>query len=71
VRDDRNMNELAAATDFEALIREAMRYLAVVDGFRAEDCGPTWRPELPPRETRRPRRPSRKSGDRRSGNPRA
>jgi hypothetical protein len=53
------MNELAAATDFEALIREAMLYLAVVDGFRAESCEPTWRPELPSRETGPPRRPSR------------
>jgi len=62
------MNELAVAPDFEALIREALRYLAVVDGFRAENSEPTWRPELPPRETGR-RRPRRKSGGRRSGTP--
>jgi hypothetical protein len=39
------MNE-EFAIDYEALIREIERYLAVVDLYRAEDCEPTWRPEL-------------------------
>ena len=69
--DDRDMNELAVATDVEALIREAMRYLAVVDGFRAENCEPTWRAEPPRHEAGRTRTPGRKSGGRRSGSPRA
>ena len=37
------MNE---ATDPNALIGEIVRYLAVVDVFRAADCEPIWRPEL-------------------------
>ena len=34
--------------DTEALAREALRYLAAVDAFRAERCEPVWRPELVP-----------------------
>ena len=36
------MNE---ASDPNVLIDEIVRYLAVVDAFRAADCEPTWRPE--------------------------
>jgi len=36
-------NELT--TDSEALVDEVVRYLAVVDAFRAADCEPSWRPE--------------------------
>lgn len=32
----------------DALIREVTRYLVAVDTFRAQDCEPTWRPELEP-----------------------
>lgn len=31
--------------DAESLADEIVRYLAVVDAFRAADCEPTWRPE--------------------------
>ena len=34
--------------DVEALAREASRYLAAVEAFRAERCEPMWRPELVP-----------------------
>jgi len=34
--------------DADALIREMTRYLVAVDTFRAQDCEPTWRPELEP-----------------------
>jgi hypothetical protein len=34
--------------DYQALIREIRRYLAAVDSFRAEQCEPTWLPELSP-----------------------
>jgi hypothetical protein len=33
-------------TDPQALMREILRYLAAVDVFRAEQCEPTWLPEL-------------------------
>jgi hypothetical protein len=39
------MNE-EFAIDYEALFPKIERYLAVVDLYRAEDCEPTWRPEL-------------------------
>lgn len=39
------MNE-EFAIDYQALVREIERYLAAVDLYRAEDCEPTWRPEL-------------------------
>jgi hypothetical protein len=32
-------------TDARSLIREIIRYLAVVDAFRAAGHEPTWRPE--------------------------
>ena len=34
--------------DVELLLREAQRYLAVVDAFRAEGWEPVWAQELPP-----------------------
>jgi hypothetical protein len=40
--------ESQAHIDAEALIREATRYLAAVDAFRAERCEPTWRPDVIP-----------------------
>ena len=44
------MQEITGS-DIEALIREAERYLAAVEVFRAEGCEPSWRlePQLPPR----------------------
>ncbi len=33
--------------DTEALADEIVRYLAAVDAFRAANCEPQWRPELP------------------------
>jgi len=57
--------QLSAAIDGETLISKATRYLAVVEVFRAERCEPAWRPELPPRDSVRPGRPSRRSGGRR------
>lgn len=33
-------------TDARKLIEEIDRYLAAVDLFRAENCEPSWRPEL-------------------------
>lgn len=39
------MNE-EFAIDYEALIHEIERYLAVVDLYRAEHCEPNWQPEL-------------------------
>ena len=44
------MNE-ELGTDAETLTEEVARYLAAVDAFRAEDCEPTWRPELEPAVT--------------------
>jgi hypothetical protein len=32
--------------DCEALMVDIVRYLAVVDAFRAASCEPFWRPEL-------------------------
>jgi hypothetical protein len=32
--------------DREALFEEIVRYLAVVDAFRAADCEPSWRVEI-------------------------
>jgi hypothetical protein len=61
------MNAIAHI-DTEALIREAARYLAAVDVFRAERCEPTWRPELDPRDPLLPRAPrSPRQGSRSSG----
>jgi hypothetical protein len=40
--------QIQAHIDAEALICEVMRYLAVVDAFRAERCEPMWRPEPVP-----------------------
>jgi hypothetical protein len=58
--------------DSEVLIREVVRYLAVVDVFRAERCEPTWRPEPVPRDALRSTRPaSRKPRARRSETPRS
>jgi hypothetical protein len=38
--------------DIETLVEEIAHYLATVDAFRAEQCEPTWQPELwPTRET--------------------
>jgi hypothetical protein len=49
----------------EALIREITRYLAAVDLFRAEQCEPTWLPELarsaPPQIRRSAKRETRSS----------
>ncbi len=33
--------------DRETLAEEIARYLAAVDAFRAAECEPTWRAELP------------------------
>jgi len=33
--------------DNEELFLEITRYLAAVDLYRTEQCGPTWRPEAP------------------------
>ena len=33
-------------SDTQKLLEEIDRYLAAVDLFRAENCEPTWRPEL-------------------------
>ena len=43
--DARGVNE-KIPIDIKALIGEITRYLAAIDIFRAEGCGPTWRPEL-------------------------
>ena len=37
--------------DEDSLVQEIERYLAAVDAFRAEDCEPTWIPELAPCRT--------------------
>jgi hypothetical protein len=34
--------------DLRLLLREAERYLAAVDTFRAEGCGPSWQSESGP-----------------------
>jgi hypothetical protein len=34
--------------DVRLLLREAERYLAAVDTFRAEGCGPSWQSESGP-----------------------
>jgi hypothetical protein len=41
------MNELTAISE-DALLAEVVRYLAVIDAFRAQHCEPTWRRELQP-----------------------
>lgn len=46
-----------AHIDTDALIREAARYLAAVDVFRAERCEPVWRPELDPSDPLLPSAP--------------
>jgi hypothetical protein len=35
-------------TEIEKLVDEIARYLGTVETFRAEECEPTWRPELWP-----------------------
>jgi hypothetical protein len=42
--------------DVQILLREARRYLAAVDEFRAEGCQPNWRPEREPAPSLRRRR---------------
>jgi len=66
VANDRTMQQLSAAVNGETLIREATRYLAVVDVFRAQRCEPTWLPEPSSRGTVRGRRRAQTSGGRRS-----
>ena len=48
--DDPDAMERLATIDPMRLIQEVERYLAAVEAFRAEECEPTWRRELVPRE---------------------
>ena len=58
--------------DSHALMREIARYLAVVEAFRAERCGPTWLREPAPGGAAGARRsPSRTTGKRTSGTQRS
>jgi hypothetical protein len=42
-------------TDVQLLLREASRYLAAVDAFRAEGCEPSWQSEGEPAPPKRRR----------------
>jgi hypothetical protein len=45
-------------TDAQLLVREAIRYLAAVEAFRAEGCEPSWQGEDEPAPPKRRRRRS-------------